>query len=196
MTLVDPADRFRAPNTMTRAEWEKMRVALPDKIDEVMASFRDQKIEVSDPLTRGDDDTSWLFEEPEEPRSYLRIFLLGMLIGVAMLAAMFFWMQHKNREIAQEGLAEPIPLQSTPDVSTNTFEQPKSEQGSVPAPDVQPSRAGVGEDPLQPLFKPGVARSRAELKAPEKRPQRKHNAQEEIDLTTPAGVAGNGQASE
>lgn len=195
---MDPADRFRAPNTMTRAEWEKMRVDLPDKIDEVMASFRDQKIEVSDPLTKGDDDTSWLFEEPEEPRSPLRIFLLGMLIGVAMLAGMFFWMQHKNREMAQENVPQPVAMDAVPDVTGNAPTEETAQPVADPQGDAATRSHGAqtNDDPLKPLFKPGVARSHAELKSPEKRPMRKHSAQDDSDLPPAPVAAGNGQSSE
>lgn len=45
--------RFRSPDTLTRAQWDSSREQLGDKIDEVMASFREDKLSVK-PRTRLD----------------------------------------------------------------------------------------------------------------------------------------------
>lgn len=127
--------RFRSPDTMTRENWESMRNNLPNKIDEVMASFRDDKLEVT-PRAKSAQVKAAAPEAPP-PRASWPWFVAGAMAALVAVAIFAYWFTRPGTE----------PTLSTPPA--------KASEGTLaPPPDLL---APVQRAPSRPVAPPPVA---------------------------------------
>jgi len=92
--------RFKAPDTMTREQWDEMRHNLPERIDEVMASFREDKLSVKPraPAQQQEDDgqsTLFLLSDIPDPvrKKHWPWIALGLTL-VSSVVAIYLYNEH------------------------------------------------------------------------------------------------------
>jgi hypothetical protein len=81
----DTEARLRPPDTTTLERWSRMRAALPDKIDEVMASFRDDKLAVTPPDAQTEPMAQPLLREVPVSQPVWPWFLAGAGVAAVLL---------------------------------------------------------------------------------------------------------------
>ncbi|MFC4161353.1 hypothetical protein [Chitinimonas lacunae] len=154
--------RFRSPDTMTRENWEAMRNNLPHKIDEVMASFRDDKLEVSPRPYRAKPAAK---AEPLPPpsRASWPWFAAGALFALIAVAVLAYWFTRPSAEptlstppgkapvgtlAPPPDVLAPRPAPATPRAATPpTAPSPVAPQLTTPAPTAETPAASAEAKP-------------------------------------------------
>ncbi|MDK2123667.1 hypothetical protein [Parachitinimonas caeni] len=82
---------YRDPDTSVRAEWDAMREGLPDKIDEIIESFKEDKIEIvpRKPVPVVNDMVQVTAKEPSRGH---KVWMPLLLAGLLVIVGVAYWM--------------------------------------------------------------------------------------------------------
>lgn len=174
--------RFRPPDTMTREHWEAMRAELPDKIDDIIASFREDRLSVHPRAVPEHEDEAETEDWEEDPTTLLLpnahrqarrrrlLGLLGLLALSGAAAALYFY------GVPGSATTTPAPPNGVLPISTPDQSAPISAQGQGSEPPAsggspaEPSSV-LGTQPATTASSPAATDPRPESAAPAPKPK-------------------------
>lgn len=173
--------RFRAPDTMTREQWDAMRNSLPERIDEVMASFKEDKLSVKPraavPHDDDDDGQSTLFLLSEGPEPVRKSRWIWLVAGVGLVGLLGLgWYVNNERASRAKPAYQPDPATSA--VTGGKILDPTSAVNIAPQDDAKTTQAEITQPPV-------VAPAAAST-TPAVRADKDDKQQEALKLSPPA----------